>query len=75
VQYPEADVLTSSDHLLNTVNDEGLENWPQAASAANIGIMLFRPKGHDLAAVRLLCRGLLCVGSFKHLGVNTPHAL
>ncbi|KAL4450568.1 hypothetical protein ABPG77_000924 [Micractinium sp. CCAP 211/92] len=49
-QYPEADILTSSDHLMNTVTDEGLERWPDAASAANIGIMLFRPKGHDLAA-------------------------
>ena len=33
----QADVLTSSDHLSNTVNDESLEKWPQAASAANIG--------------------------------------
>ncbi|KAL4439682.1 hypothetical protein ABPG75_002683 [Micractinium tetrahymenae] len=49
-KYPEADILTSSDHLINTVTDEGLERWPGAASAANIGIMLFRPKGHDLAA-------------------------
>ena len=55
LQYPEADILTSSDHLINTVPDEGLEKWPYAASAANIGIMLFRPKGHDLAAVS--CRG------------------
>lgn len=58
LQYPEADILTSSDHLMNTVTDEGLERWPDAASAANIGIMLFRPKGHDLAAVR----GLDCLG-------------
>ena len=52
VQYPDADILSSSDHLLNTATDEGLEKWPDASSAANIGIMLFRPKGHDLAAVR-----------------------
>jgi hypothetical protein len=54
VQYPDADVLTSSDHLINTVTDEGLERWPDAASAANIGIMLFRPKAHELAAVSML---------------------
>lgn len=41
-RYPEADILTSSDHLANTVDDESLERWPEAASAANIGIMLFR---------------------------------
>ena len=50
-QYPDADVLTSSDHLSNTVTDEGLELWPQAASAANIGIMLFRPRANALAKV------------------------
>ncbi|GAB4813810.1 hypothetical protein N2152v2_000856 [Parachlorella kessleri] len=48
-QYPEADLLTSSDHLSNTHSDEGLELWPEAGSAANIGIMLFRPSGHDFA--------------------------
>lgn len=52
LQYPEADILTSSDHLSNTVDDEGLERWPQAASAANIGIMLFRPRANALAKVR-----------------------
>jgi hypothetical protein len=36
-QFPDADILTSSDHLGNTVPDEQLEIWPQAASAANIG--------------------------------------
>ncbi|KAL6753317.1 nucleotide-diphospho-sugar transferase-domain-containing protein [Haematococcus lacustris] len=41
-QYPDADILTSSDHLRNTVSNYDLELWPQAASAANIGIMLFR---------------------------------
>eukprot|EP00967_Tisochrysis_lutea_P104212 scaffold158001_cov17-Tisochrysis_lutea.AAC.1 len=35
--YPTADILTSSDHLTNTVDDYQLERWPQAASAANIG--------------------------------------
>lgn len=51
LQYPDADILTSSDHLSNTVTDEGLELWPQAASAANIGIMLFRPRANALAKV------------------------
>ena len=51
-KYSEADILTSSDHLLNTVSDEGLEQWPNAGSAANIGIMLFRPRANELAAVR-----------------------
>jgi len=44
LKYPDADVLTSSDHLSNTVPDESLEKWPNAASAANIGIMFFRAK-------------------------------
>ncbi|GFH13661.1 uncharacterized protein HaLaN_09590, partial [Haematococcus lacustris] len=42
IRYPDADILTSSDHLRNTVSNYDLELWPQAASAANIGIMLFR---------------------------------
>jgi len=42
LQFPEADVLTSSDHLSPTVRDESLERWPNAGSAANIGIMFFR---------------------------------
>lgn len=41
-RFPNADVLTSSDHLATTVRDDGLEKWPGASSAANIGIMLFR---------------------------------
>ena len=63
LQYPDADILTSSDHLTNTVPDEGLEKWPDAASAANIGIMLFRPRAHDLAGVRmgLVCRCACCI--------------
>jgi hypothetical protein len=51
VQYPAADILTSSDHLRNTVADEGLERWPDAGSAANIGIMLFRSTARNLASV------------------------
>ncbi|KAK9813171.1 hypothetical protein WJX72_010080 [[Myrmecia] bisecta] len=45
----EADILTSSDHLANTVDDDSLEQWPQAGSAANIGIMLFRTTAAALA--------------------------
>ena len=47
--YPEADVLTSSDHLQFTVTDEGLEDWRKAGSAYNIGIMLFSPKSVEFA--------------------------
>lgn len=43
---------------LSLCQDEGLERWPDAGSAANIGIMLFRPKGHDLAKVSVVCFGL-----------------
>lgn len=43
-KYPDADILVSSDHLEATVEDGGLEKFPDAGSAANIGIMLFRPK-------------------------------
>ena len=44
-KYPDADILISSDHLSDTTGgDGGLEHYPEAGSAANIGIMLFRPK-------------------------------
>ncbi|KXZ45924.1 hypothetical protein GPECTOR_49g508 [Gonium pectorale] len=46
-RYPEADILTSSDNMWATVEDESLERWPEAASAANIGIMMFRKKSLD----------------------------
>lgn len=36
-QFPEADILTSSDHLANTVHGYELEIPEQAWSAANIG--------------------------------------
>ena len=36
-KYPDADMLTSSDHLDATVPDESLERWAYAGSAANIG--------------------------------------
>eukprot|EP00884_Botryococcus_braunii_P011897 jgi/Botrbrau1/20708/Bobra.0058s0037.1 len=48
-QYPEADVLTSSDNLMETSTDGKLEYWPRAGSAANIGIMLFRTTAIELA--------------------------
>ncbi|GJP65581.1 hypothetical protein CLOP_g22455 [Closterium sp. NIES-67] len=41
-RYPSADVLTSSDHLVRSVDDESLEKWQQAQSAYNIGILHFR---------------------------------
>lgn len=47
--YPQADCLTSSDHLADTVQDGFLELYPEAGSAANIGIMLFRPNASDFA--------------------------
>jgi hypothetical protein len=83
-RYPEADILTSSDHLVclctrcfkfkqgpaaygcaeygcaecegwclqvNTTDDDGLERFPEAGSAANIGIMLFRKSAMGLAKV------------------------
>lgn len=36
----------------NTTDGDGLERWPDAASAANIGIMLFRVSARKLAEVR-----------------------
>lgn len=34
-----------------TARDGGLEHYPEAGSAANIGIMLFRPSAADFAKV------------------------
>ncbi|CAI5929083.1 unnamed protein product, partial [Closterium sp. NIES-64] len=42
-RYPTADVLTSSDHLVRSVDDESLEKWQQAQSTYNVGILHFRP--------------------------------
>mmetsp|Transcript_24594 Transcript_24594/g.84113 ORF Transcript_24594/g.84113 Transcript_24594/m.84113 type:complete len:693 (+) Transcript_24594:292-2370(+) len=47
-RYPEADILSSSDHLASTVKDDGLENPSVAYSPMNIGVMLFR---HTAAAL------------------------
>ena len=49
-RYPEADILTSSDHLHWTHEDEGLEDGMQARSAYNIGIMMFSPNSQKFAA-------------------------
>jgi hypothetical protein len=48
LRFPSADVLTSSDHLYNTITSSGakaafaLENPSRAWSAFNIGIIFFR---------------------------------
>jgi len=46
-KYPEADILTSSDQLKPTVRTEDLEQFPEAGSAFNIGIMMFRPTSKE----------------------------
>jgi hypothetical protein len=44
-RFPGADILTSTDHLSSTVGAaEELERYPEAGSAFNIGIMLFRQR-------------------------------
>ena len=48
-QYPEADILTSSDFLHYTHGDEGLEEPRDALSPFNIGIMMFSPKSASFA--------------------------
>ena len=48
-QYPEADILTSSDSLAWTHGDEGLEDPKKANAAFNIGIMMFSPKSQEFA--------------------------
>lgn len=47
-RYPEADILTSSDHLSTTVKDDGLEHYNLATSPANIGVMFVRKVGLEL---------------------------
>ncbi|KAH6556170.1 hypothetical protein KP509_1Z199100 [Ceratopteris richardii] len=42
-RFPTADVLVSSDQLVNSVDDDQLENWERAPGAYNIGIFLWRP--------------------------------
>ena len=36
-RFPDADLLTGSDHLAHTVEGEELEKWPEADSAFNTG--------------------------------------
>ena len=48
-KFPQADVLTSSDHLSNTAEGDSLEHPQKAMSAANIGIMLLRSSAKELA--------------------------
>jgi arabinosyltransferase len=48
-RYPEADILTSSDALTFTHEDEGLEDPRRAGAAYNIGIMLFAPRSAAFA--------------------------
>eukprot|EP00803_Ostreobium_quekettii_P009210 evm.model.scf_772EXC.7 EVM.evm.TU.scf_772EXC.7 scf_772EXC:53561-60533(-) len=47
-KFPQADVLVSSDHLANTVADEGLELWPRAGGPLNIGILMLRPSSASM---------------------------
>ncbi|KAL3699666.1 hypothetical protein R1sor_017688 [Riccia sorocarpa] len=42
-RYPAADVLTSSDAVVNTRDDDKLEDWPRSPAAYNIGIVHWRP--------------------------------
>lgn len=48
-QYPDADILTSSDCLLNSHDNEGLEDPHKALAAFNIGIMMFSPRSKEFA--------------------------
>ncbi|KAG1678605.1 hypothetical protein FOA52_012612 [Chlamydomonas sp. UWO 241] len=43
-RFPKADILTSTDELRPTVNDDSLEKFPEAGASFNVGIMMFRPK-------------------------------
>lgn len=42
-QFPEADVLTSTDQVVPTVSDDRLDIWQQVGAALNIGIFHWRP--------------------------------
>lgn len=56
-KYPDVDVLTSSDHLRETVKDERLEKWPDAGSAFNIGAQL--PRGRAALAMHATPHGMM----------------
>ena len=47
-RWPDAGFLTTSDHLSNTTNDQGLETHRAIHSAFNIGYMFFRPSALPL---------------------------
>eukprot|EP00798_Chlamydomonas_sp_ICE-L_P029963 gene29963-18030_t len=47
-RYPEADVLTSTDELRETVPDESLEDNRKSGASFNIGIMMFRNTSMEL---------------------------
>eukprot|EP00798_Chlamydomonas_sp_ICE-L_P001848 gene1848-33268_t len=47
-RYPDADVLTSTDELHETVPDEKLENPRASGASFNIGIMMFRKSSIQL---------------------------
>jgi hypothetical protein len=49
-RWPDAGFLTTSDHLSNTTNDQGLETHRAIHSAFNIGYMFFRPSALPLVA-------------------------
>jgi hypothetical protein len=53
-RFPAADILTSSDHLANTVPDESLEIHTKAGSAANIGACAVRV-GKERGALLSTC--------------------
>ncbi|XP_044505460.1 arabinosyltransferase XEG113-like isoform X2 [Mangifera indica] len=42
-QYPDADILTSSDSVVPTVIDDRLDIWQQVDAAYNVGIFHWRP--------------------------------
>ncbi|KAH9540425.1 hypothetical protein CY35_14G004100 [Sphagnum magellanicum] len=42
-RFPSADVLTSSDEVVNSVDDDSLEIWDRTWGAYNIGIVYWRP--------------------------------
>lgn len=42
-RFPTADVITSSDEVIRTVDDDSPEKWNRAHGAYNIGILYYRP--------------------------------
>ena len=47
-RWPDAGFLTTSDHLGNTTDDDGLETHAAIHTAYNIGYMFFRPSALPL---------------------------